>query len=117
LILVESELASAQVAGGARGYIVVPYRECSTPKGFKMICGIGILAVPGYLGSLTQLCQQGRPAGGSVLREERAIRPAPRNGFPRRADQRKHEQATSRYFGFLQLSTLRVVYRNSNQIW
>ena len=29
LILVESELATAQVAGGARGYIVFPYRECA----------------------------------------------------------------------------------------
>jgi hypothetical protein len=74
-----------------------------------MIRGIAVLAVSVYLGSLTQLCHQGRTARGSVLCEERAIRPAPRNGSPRRADQRKYEQATSRYFGFLQMSTLQIV--------
>ena len=102
----ESELATAQIAGGARGYIVVPYCECSTPKGFKMICGIAIPAGPVYVGSLTQSCQQRRTAGGSVLREEQGLRPASRNGSPRRADQREYQQAKNRYFGYFQMSTL-----------
>ena len=82
----EIELATAQIAGGARGYIVVPYRERSPPKGFKMIGGIAIPAGPVYGGSLTQQCQQGRTAGACALRREQWLRPDPGNGSPRRAD-------------------------------
>jgi hypothetical protein len=78
-----------------------------------MICGIAILAVPVCLGSLTQLCQQELTAGGSVPREEQGLRPASRNGFPRRADQRKHEQATGRYFGYFQMTRLRTCLSES----
>jgi hypothetical protein len=46
LILVESELATAHVAGGARGYIVFPYRERFPPKRFKITFGIANLAGP-----------------------------------------------------------------------
>jgi hypothetical protein len=116
LILVESELATAQVAGGARGYIVVLNCQRSLPKGFKVIGGIAILAGPEHFGSLTQLCQQGRPAGG--LRDQQGLRPASRNGFPRRADQRKHEQATSRYFGCFQMIQLRTcLFGVPSQVW
>jgi hypothetical protein len=82
-----------------------------------MICGIANLAGSEYVRTLTQLCQQGRTAGGSVLGEEQGLRPASRNGFPRRADQRKYEQATSRYFGCFQKTQLRTCLLEFKQIW
>ena len=45
MILAESELATAHVAGGARGYIVFPCRECFPPKRFKIAFGIASSAL------------------------------------------------------------------------
>ena len=106
MILVKSELATAHVAGGARGYIVFPCRECFPPKRFKIAFGIASSAGPEYVGALTQSCQHRRTAGG--FRNERGLRPESRNGFPRRTDQRKHEQATSRYFSCFQMTQLQT---------
>jgi hypothetical protein len=78
-----------------------------------MICGIAILAGPVNVGSLAQPYQQGRAAGGYMLRQQQGLRPASRNGFPRGAGQRKYEQATRCYFGCFQMIQLRTWWSES----
>jgi len=75
----------------------LPFRQCSLPKEFKTVCGIAIPAGPECFSSRTQSRQHKRTAGGCVLREERGLRPASRNGFPRRAsnENTSRQQATT----------------------
>src|ERR1035438_5666288 len=94
-VLVEGELASTDIAQCARYLARHLGFDGDRPRSVKSLKRF--LITPGLEepGAFAQKC----PAHRCFVTGRQGLRPGPRSGFRRRADEREYEQATSQNFG------------------
>jgi hypothetical protein len=101
-VLVEGELAGADVAQGTRCLVRYAGFDGGPPRSFKSLPRFRITPSLEEPFALAQKCIQGSPARTRFVAGCQGLRPDPRPGSWRRADERDYEQATSQDFGCFQ---------------
>jgi hypothetical protein len=98
-ILVEGKLASADVAQRARCLVRYVGFDGGRPRGFKSLSRFGITSGLEEPLARIQDCLHASQARRCFVTGCQGLRPGPRSGYWRRADERKNKKATSQNLG------------------